>query len=598
MPSTPVLLELDLAAGLLEAPPGDPIAAFRARNTPVLADLVERLRDAAKSDEVTGLIAHVGAEHLAFSQIHELGAAVEEFAKSGKPTICWSEAFGESFDGTHGYHLAAYFDEIWVQPSGGVALVGISAGGMFLREGLDKVGLQPEVRARKEYKNAPDMFLRESMGDAQREALQRLIDSLSEHLVATVARRRGLAEADVVDAIAAAPLTSEQALDRRLVDHLGYRDQVYTALRRRIAGKGHETTPEADLPEVELRFVHRWSPPKGEVAREKLRTEVGRVAAKALRRTKPNVVAVVGVDGGIVLGRGGGSPLGGSNTGSDSVCAALRQAAEAEDVAAVVVRIDSPGGSYVASDAIHREILRLRENGTPVVASMASVAASGGYFVAMGANEIFALPGTITGSIGVFAGKVVVTKALAKAGVAREHVETGPQATMWSPDRPFNEDELVRLDAWLDEVYADFTEKAADGRDMAVTALEPLARGRVWTGADALERGLVDQLGGFEDAVARATTLAGLKRDAVSVRRYPHASMLAKLRPPQHSDAVAASLATRTLPGSIAAAVLGLRPDATAGLLATGPERLLAELSASLGLTTGALQLPPGLLSR
>ncbi len=610
MSSTPVLLELDLAHGLLETPPGDPIAAFRARNTPVLGDVIAKLRDAAQSDAVAGLVAHAGAHTLTHAQVEELGAAVEAFSASGKPTVCWAEAFGETGNGTLDYHLAAHFDEIWVQPSGGVALVGVATGGMFLRGALDKLGLEPQIHARHEFKNAPDSLLRDRMGGPQREAMQRLTDSLTEHVVSTVARRRAVTEEEVREAISTAPLTSTQAIDRRLVDHLGYRDQVYAAARRRIAGAGHETTAEADLPEVELRFVHRWSPPKKQVMREKAQRDAGRIVARATKR-KPHadVIAVVPVEGAISLGRGGGSPVSGSGAGSDVVCAALRQAAASDEVAAVVLRVVSPGGSYVASDAIHREVVRLRDNGTPVVASMGTVAASGGYFVAMGADEILALPGTITGSIGVFAGKVVVSQALERIGVSRELVETGEQATMWSADRPFNDSELERLDQWLDEVYADFTEKAAEGRGMPVGELEPLARGRVWTGTDALERGLIDRLGGLEEAVTIAAERAGCSRSDVTLRRFPHASPLSRLRAPAHSDAPGAA-AGSSLAGSFSAAagaavlgslgttLLGTHPGATLGHHGHGPERLLAELSGAIGLTPGALQLPPQWLGR
>lgn len=593
MSSSPVLLELDLAQGLLEVPPGDPLAAFRARNTPVLGDLIAKLRDASRSSAVAGLIAHVGgAVALSDAQVAELGAAVEAFSAAGKPTLAWSEAFGETGDGTRAYHLASHFDEIWLQPSGGLGLVGIAAGGVFLRGALDKIGVEPQIRARHEYKNAPDSLLRETMGEHQREALQRLTDSLTEQVVATVARRRGITHEDVRAAISVAPLTPEEAIDGQLVDHLGYRDQAYEAARRRIAGPRHETTAADDLPEVELRYVQRWSAPKKEAVRDGVRKGLGRAAGKALRRpAKPDVVAVVPVAGGIGLGRGGGSsPLSGPNAGSDPICAALRQAGASDAVAAVVLRVVSPGGSYVASDAIHREVQRLRDAGKPVVASMGTVAASGGYFVAMGTDEILALPGTLTGSIGVFAGKVVIGEALARAGVGRESVQTGEQATMWAPTRPFDEAELERLDRWLDDVYADFTQKAADGRGMPVEQLEPLARGRVWTGSDALERGLVDRLGGLEEAIGVAAEKAGRTRDTVTPKRFPDASPLARLRPPTHSDAPNAALGG-VGGASLAGLVLG-------DLAASGPEGLLAELAMGLGLAPGALRLPPGLLAR
>lgn len=589
-----VLLELDLGHGLRESPPSDPLAALRARHLPVLSAVVERLRQAGEHPAVAGLIAHVGPDVLTAAQVQELGAAVEALGAAGKRTICWAEAYGESGNGTLGYHLASHFDELWLQPSGGLALVGTAAAGTFLRGALDRLGIEPQIHARHEYKNAPDALLREAMGPAQREALQRLTASLTDQVVTTVARRRGLTEAAVRAAVAAAPLTAQEALERGFVDHVGYRDEVYAAARRHASGLGRAaaTTPERDLPAVTQRYVQRWSPPKLPAAGKQIQQQARRQLNRALpAAAQPRVVAVVAVHGGITLGHSGGSPLGGARAGSDSVCAALRQAGRADEVAAVVLRVDSPGGSYVASDAIHREVLRLREAGTPVIASMSTVAASGGYFAAMGADEILALPGTLTGSIGVFAGKLVIGEALKKLGVTRQLVETGEQATMWAGSRPFKAGELERLDRWLDAVYADFTEKAAAGRGMDVATLEPLARGRVWTGADARDRGLIDQLGGLEAAIGVAAQRAGVTRSKVTVRRFPDVSPLARLRPPSHSDAPNAALAGGLLAGSGGG---GLAALGLAGL-AHGPERLLAELSESLGFGAGALRLPAGL---
>jgi protease-4 len=567
MAPTKILLELDLAAGLLEAPPADPLGAWRVRATPTLADIVRKLRDARERDEVVGLLAHVGGSEIDPSQAEELGEAVEAFGAAGKPTVCWTETFGETGNGTVDYHLAAHFAEIWLQPSGGLALVGFAAQGVFARDALDRLGVEPQFRMRKEYKNAPDTLLRQSMGDAQREAMQRLTDGMTAAVVSTVARRRSL-DVDAARAVIAdAPLTAAEAQQRGLVDRIGYRDEAYEELNRRAG--------------VELvqRYVHRWSPPRRAVMRQRLRRELPR----RLGRRRPSTIAVVPVVGGIMLGRSGGSPVMGRTAGSETVCAALRAARSADDIGAVVLRVVSPGGSYTASDAIHREVLRLRETGRPVVASMGGVAASGGYFVAMAADEIVALPSTVTGSIGVFAGKLVVREALAKVGVAREIVASGQQAAMWSANRPFTEDELLRLDRWLDDVYADFTRKAASGRGMEIEDLEALARGRVWTGADAVERGLVDGVGGLESAVAAAARLARVEPADTDVVRYPQVSPLARLRPPTHSDAPNAAIARAELPG-----VAGLAQLAS-------PEALLARLGAEFGLGAGVVRLPPGL---
>ena len=524
MSPSPLLLELDLSRGLMESPPQDPLAAVRARQVPILPGVVARLREAADDPTVVGLVAHVGPDVLTPAQVEELGAAVEAFGAADKHTACWTESFGELGTGTLPYHLAAHFDQVWAQPSAMVGLVGLSTRGVFLRTALDRLGLEPQIGQRHEYKSAADMLLREHMTDAQREATQRLTHSATEQVIATVARRRGLSWEQVRAAVDASPLTAADALERGLVDRLGYRDELYAELRRNLG----------DDDGLRLRYVHRWSPRGVPAVRQRAR----RLAA---RRTQP-VVAVVSVEGGIGLGRSSSSPLGGRRAGSDTVCAALRTASDRDDVIAVVLRVVSPGGSYVASDAIHREVQRLSGQGTPVVASMGSVAASGGYFVAMPADEIVALPSTVTGSIGVLGGKVVVGEALRRLGIGTEPVGSGEHSTMFDPTQRFADEEWQRVEQWLDAVYDDFTHKAAAGRQMPYERLEPLARGRVWTGVDAAQRGLVDTLGGLDEAVARAARRAGTSREQVRVERVPHLRPLDRLRPAESSESAAAAL--------------------------------------------------------
>ena len=228
--------------------------------------------------------------------------------------------------------------------------------------------------------------------------------------------------------------------------------------------------------------------------------------------------------------------MSGASVGSDTLGATLRAAAREDSVRAVVLRIDSPGGSYAASDAIRREVLALRGSGRPVIASMATVAASGGYYIAMPCDAVVANPATLTGSIGVLGGKQVVRDALARAGVRVDSEAVGAHAEMFSAQRPFTDEEWGRLEAWLDRVYEDFTAKAAADRGMEVEALRTVARGRVWTGADALAHGLVDRLGGLDRAVDLACERAGLRRENVDVRTLPHVGVLDRMRPPRSSE--------------------------------------------------------------
>jgi len=380
------------------------------------------------------------------------------------------------------------------------------------------VSATPMIGQRHEYKSAADTFVRHELSEPNRKMTQRLADSVVEQVSATVSRRRRLTAAAVAAAMAAAPLAATDALARGLVDRLGYRDEVYADLRRRLGRDGS----------LRLLFAHRYA-----------RKQASRPLEQARAKRRP-VVALVPVRGGIVSGRSRPSGLMGPVAGSDTVAAALQALQDDAAVKAAVLRVDSPGGSYVASDAIRRAVLAVRETDRPVVASMGRVAASGGYFVSMPADRIVALPGTLTGSIGVLAGKIVVHDTLARIGLTRQTVGSGPQAAMHSSNLPYDEEQWRKLQDWLDEVYDDFTRKAAADRGMPVDRLEPLARGRVWTGADAREQGLVDELGGLEHAVGVACERVGLRRDQVTVRR-PRASLKDRMRPAQSTASPAAA---------------------------------------------------------
>ncbi|HZA50379.1 MAG TPA: signal peptide peptidase SppA, partial [Myxococcaceae bacterium] len=286
-----------------------------------------------------------------------------------------------------------------------------------------------------------------------------------------------------------------EALEAKLVDGVAYRDEVYAKVKEGW-GRGGE-----------LLYLHRYLERAG----------------RPHRQGRHTLALVYGV-GAVVRGQSEIDPLsGGTSMGSDTVAAALRAAAEDEEVKAIVFRVDSPGGSYVASDTIRREVARAREKGKPVVVSMGGVAASGGYFVSMDADRIVAQPGTLTGSIGVYAGKFVTTGLWEKLGINWDTIAYGRNATLFSTDQEFSPEQRAKLEAVLDRIYRDFTARAAEGRKLPLEKLESVARGRVWTGEDAKEHGLVDVLGGFSAALATARELANVPPDAaVRVRVFPH----------------------------------------------------------------------------
>jgi protease-4 len=536
----PLILELDLTQGLVEDVAHDPLARAMNRRRPVLREVVEGLRHAAGDPSVRALVAKVGPWRHGLAWAQELRGAVEAFRQNGKPAIAWAESFGEFGPGTVPYYLAAGFDEIWLQESGDVGLTGVAAEVTFLRGALDKAGIEPQFGQRYEYKNAADVLTQREFTEAHREAVTRVVDSASDQVVSDVAAARGLTEDQVRGIIDRAPLTAAEARDAGLVDHVGYRDEVYAAAWERTADQG--TTEPA------LRYVSRYA-----------KAGPAELARRLKERGRP-IVALVHGSGAIKVGRSGRGPLSGPSMGADTVAAAFRSATRDDSVKAIVFRVDSPGGSYVASDTIRREVELARRAGKPVIVSMGTLAASGGYFVSMAADTIVAQPGTLTGSIGVLAGKGVVRDLVAKLGLTHGEVAAGEHALMFSSRREFTPGEWERLQLWLDRVYEDFTAKVAAHRGLSREHVHDVARGRVWTGADAAERGLVDELGGLADAADLARKKAGLPIDA-PLRPWPHVSPLERLRPAASSeDPRAAASAWATGWGSFgaAAAYLGL----------------------------------------
>ena len=522
--NAPILLELDLSQPLVEQEPSDPLGKIRSRGKPRLRPVLRTLHEAGNDPRVVGLIAKLGDRTMTLSRAEELRDAVRVFAGSGKPTVAWSDTFGESGTGTVQYFLATGFGEIWLQPTGELNLLGVAAEVQFLRGLLDKLGVEPQVGQRYEYKNAGDRIMQREFTPAHREASDRLAASAWEQVVDAVATARNVSATDVEAAANQAPLFADDAHKAGLIDRLGYRDEVYADVRRRVGG------------DVKLLYAERWAPKLPPVAR---------VVHTVRQRSAPGVALVEG-HGGIVTGRSRRLPMQGPAMGSDTICAALRAAAGNDKVRAVLFRVDSPGGSAIASDSIWREVQCVRDTGKPVVVSMGSVAGSGGYYVACSADHIVATPATLTGSIGVVGGKAVTTGLTDRLGLNYGEVHRGDHALMHSHHRPFSDSERERLEAWLDRIYADFTGKVAECRGMSKEAVHEVAKGRVWTGADAVGLGLIDSLGGFRDALAIARERAGLPDDA-PLRPAVSVPPLAKLRPPTSSDDPRAAAAAASL---------------------------------------------------
>ncbi len=495
-PSVPkrAILELDLERGIPEAPLDNPFAAFGGERTFTLRDVVDGLEKAGDDPHVVGLVARLGAAPLGVAEIQEIRDAVKAFRAKKKFAVAYAETFGEFAPGNGPYYLATAFDEIWLQPSGDLGLNGLVGESPFLRGTLDKLGVKPEFGQRYEFKNAMNQYTETKYTDAHREATKTLIESIFGQMVKGIAEGRKMTEDEVRALVDRGPFLGPEALEARLVDGLAYRDEVHAKLK----AKGGADAKLFGLPA----YLKKEGRPHSE--------------------GKRTIALVYGV-GGVVRGKSSGNPLtGGQTMGSETVAKAIRTAVEDDKVAAIVFRVSSPGGSYVASDTIWREVVLARKAGKPVIISMGDVAASGGYFVAMPADKIVAQPGTITGSIGVLAGKMVTPAMWEKVGLTFDQVEVGANANMWNASKPFSPAEWARFNAWLDRIYDDFTSKVALGRKLPKEKVLEIAKGRVWTGEDAKKIGLVDELGGYATALKLAKAAAKIPAgEKVKVAVFP-----------------------------------------------------------------------------
>jgi protease IV len=481
-PTEPVpdraVLQLDLRAGIVETPPFRlPLIGYLDRAL-TLSEAVAALHAAAGDDRVAGLVARINGSGLGIAQIQELRDAIAAFGAAGKPSIAFAETFGENGNGMLDYYMASIFDEIWVQPSGQLDTTGILIEQPFMREMLTDLGIATEFSARGDYKSATDMFTRDTMSAPHRRNLEQLVNSWKDQIVGDIAADRALNVAAVTDLIDRAPLDPDAAFNAVLIEGRAYRDEVETSALVLAGG-------DAELYEF-TDYARQVEPP-----------------ADAPK------VALVYAAGPIHLGTGDSGFGGSDSTDADRLVSALREARQIDDVVAVVLRIDSPGGSYVASDTIWREVLRTRETGIPVVVSMGNVAASGGYFIAAPATAIVAAPGTVTGSIGVLSGKFVLDDLWADIGIGWDGVGFGANAGMYSPNRPFTEPQWQQLEATLDRIYADFLKRVVEGRRLRAEDVEASAQGQIWSGEIAFQRGLIDALGGLHRAVGIALEIAG-----------------------------------------------------------------------------------------
>ncbi len=541
-----VILSLDLTQGLADTRPQSRLERLLTPGPPALHTVTGAIRRAAADDRVQALVVDFAGDSISLATAQELAAAIARFRDAGKPTTAFATSFGELGNGNFSYSLAAGFDDIVLQPVGGVGLTGIRLEVPLAREALDRLGIEPDFLRRGDFKTAPDSFTHSQLSDANRAMLRAIADDVIGQITRRIADGRGLSLAQARAWIDGGPYTAAEALERGLVDRLAHGLDLDAQLEDRFPG-------------AERLSVTAY----GE-----------RIAAEGPEHTDPAArVALIYGTGPIVTGRSDGpDPWGltGEVIGSRTVAKALQDAAEAERIDAVVFRINSGGGSAVASEEILRAARFVQEQGKPLVVSMGPSAASGGYWIASSADRIIAQPGSITGSIGVFLGKFVIDDFLADWGVQVGVVERGRHAGIGSGQQRFAGSTRERVVAQMDAVYDGFLERVAAGRGLSPAAVDQIAQGRVWTGQQAVEHGLVDRLGGLDTAYAEVRRLLDLPEDAaLSVRTLPRADEFQGLLnllgagvglggvtlPPWLIDLIAV---TRTAPGPVTAPRLSI----------------------------------------
>lgn len=437
---------------------------------------------------IKGVVFRLGTLRAGPPTLHSLRQTIQKLRGQGKQTIAWMSSAG-----TWDYYLASACDEIILPPSGRLNVLGLRSEALFLKETLAMAGVKADLESIAEYKVAPDMFRRSTMTEPHREMLNSILDSYYGELISAIVEGRGLQQAHVRDLIDSMPLATDDAIRARLIDAALYEDELaeYLADQR----EAPENDDEPKVPLVTWESAARW-------------------LHRPVRWTTQKRIGVVSLEGMIVPGESRRMPAPlplpvEAQAGAETIGRALRQAEADPHIVATILYVNSPGGSSIASDLIWREVHRLRKR-KPVVVLMGDQAASGGYYVSAPASRIIARPTTMTGSIGIWGGKLVLGELYEKLGIGSAEVQRGARADLYSSFEPFSEEEREQVRQELGDFYVRFKRIVARGRGLAEERVEEIARGRVWTGEQAKEIGLVDELGDFETALTIAKELAEL----------------------------------------------------------------------------------------
>jgi protease-4 len=466
-------LSLNLHGEIPEQPPAELPSLFERRPAP-LRVLVESLDRAATDPKVTSMVLRVSfLSDVGWGRVQELRDAILRFRKSGKPAYAHLE-----FCGNREYYLATACTKIYAVPTAIMDITGLRSETIFFANTLKKVGVEAQFEGVGKYKNAPNQFTETGFTAPHREQMEALLDSMYGQYMSGLQTGRNKTAEEVQAIVDNGPYDGQQALKAGLVDELVYEDQL----------------------------------------RDRLKDATALAPAKYAKHARgfgidrrPKIALIYAV-GEITSGESQGGALGGQSAGSDTVAAALREARKDGDVKAIVLRVDSPGGSGTASDVIWREVVLARQ-AKPVIVSMGDLAASGGYYIAMASDVIVAQPTTITGSIGVFGGKMSLRGLYDKVGLTKEVLTRGQHADLFTDYRPWTDEERAKFRTLMTAFYQEFVTRAAEGRKKSYAEIDAVAQGRVWTGAEALSHGLVDQLGGLEVALGVAKERARIGKD-------------------------------------------------------------------------------------
>ena len=494
-PSVPSSATLVLRPGgdLPEVEPDDVVGQVFGRDVSTVRGFVAALRRASRDDRVRAVLLMPSTLNVPYwGKVQEMRDAIVAFRKSGKHVTAFLE-----FGGDREYYLASAADRVFLMPTSSLDLTGVASYEMFLRGTLDKIGAYPDFVHIGDYKTAPNQLTQKGFTPAHREMAQSLNRDMYDQLVAGIADARKKSEDEVRDLLDKGPFVAKEALDAGLVDDLAYEDELDDRVPELGDGKATRRMEGGDYQRTRPQSVG-------------LRT-----------RSRIAVLYVVGT---IVSGRSGFDGVNGSVVGSETIIDQIRKIRDDASIKAIVLRIDSPGGSSVASDVIWRELKITRDENPkrPIVTSMSDLAASGGYYIAMPTEAIVAQPGTLTGSIGIFGGKMVIGGTLHKLGVTTEAVVSGANAAIYSPFAPFTPAQREKVASFMDDFYKNFLTKVAESRKSTPAAIHAVAQGRVWTGRQALGHGLVDALGGLDAAVALAKEKAKIPaNEDVQLVVYP-----------------------------------------------------------------------------